>query len=148
MIRVFKKKSKDNQKVTTNTVNKRENKTKERKCSIRFKYIASKIIVSYGIAIALMAVCMLFFVSRANSFNTQYEEVLSNLKKLNYIRESAQSQSGHFMSLCITEKNIEESGEDVVLEYAVLDKDVEVSQGKHLIGQDTYPLPVAKGTLV
>lgn len=38
--------------------------------------------------------------------------------------------------------------EDVVLEYAVLDKDVEVSQGKHLIGQDTYPLPVSKGTLV
>ena len=63
----------------------KENKMKgERGGSLRFKHIASKIIISYGIAIALMAVCMIFFVSRANSFNTQYEEVLSNLKKLNY----------------------------------------------------------------
>ena len=39
-------------------------------------------------------------------------------------------------------------GEDVVLEYAVLDKDVEVTQGKRLIGQDSYPVPVEKGTII
>lgn len=39
-------------------------------------------------------------------------------------------------------------GEDVVLEYAVLDKDVEVTSGKHLIGQNTYPVPVAKSTVI
>ena len=116
MKKVLKKKDKDKQKVTTTFVNEKESKTKKKGFSVRFKYIATKIIVSYGIAIALMAVCMIFFVSRANSFNTQYEEVLSNLKKLNYIRENAQSQSGHFMSLCITEENIEKSGEDVILE--------------------------------
>ena len=116
MKKVLKKKDKDKQKVTTTFVNEKESKTKKKGFSVRFKYIASKIIVSYGIAIALMAVCMIFFVFRANSFNTQYEEVLSNLKKLNYIRENAQSQSGHFMSLCITEENIEKSGEDVILE--------------------------------
>lgn len=38
--------------------------------------------------------------------------------------------------------------EDVMLEYVVLDKDVEVTAGKRLICQDSYPLPVAKGTVI
>lgn len=39
-------------------------------------------------------------------------------------------------------------GENVHIEYVVLDKEVEVSDGKQLIGQETYPLPVSKGTNV
>lgn len=39
-------------------------------------------------------------------------------------------------------------GEDVTLEYVVLDKDVEITQGKRLIGQDSYPVPVSKGTVM
>lgn len=38
--------------------------------------------------------------------------------------------------------------EDVVLEYAVLDKEVCVTKGKKLIGQGNYPIPVAKGIVV
>ena len=34
------------------------------------------------------------------------------------------------------------------LEYVVLDKGVSVSANKTLIGQDSYPLPVAKGTVI
>ncbi|MBR0277383.1 MAG: glucose-1-phosphate adenylyltransferase subunit GlgD, partial [Clostridia bacterium] len=34
------------------------------------------------------------------------------------------------------------------LEYVVLDKDVKVSENKTLIGQESYPLPVAKGTVI
>ena len=34
------------------------------------------------------------------------------------------------------------------LEYVVLDKGVTVSENKTLIGQESYPLPVAKGTIV
>ena len=37
-------------------------------------------------------------------------------------------------------------GEGSQLEYVVLDKSVTVSNNKTLIGQDSYPLPVAKGT--
>lgn len=39
-------------------------------------------------------------------------------------------------------------GEDVILEYVVLDKDVEVTNGKRLTGQDSYPLPISKGTII
>lgn len=38
--------------------------------------------------------------------------------------------------------------ENVVLEYAVLDKEVRVTEGKKLIGQENYPIPVAKGIVV
>lgn len=38
--------------------------------------------------------------------------------------------------------------EDAHLEYAVLDKEVELTAGKRLIGQESYPLPVAKGTVI
>jgi len=38
--------------------------------------------------------------------------------------------------------------EEAHLEYAVLDKTVRVSANKTLIGQDSYPLPVAKGTVI
>lgn len=38
--------------------------------------------------------------------------------------------------------------EDVILEYAVLDKEVRVTSGKKLIGQENYPVPVAKGIIV
>ena len=34
------------------------------------------------------------------------------------------------------------------LEYVVLDKGVKVSENKTLIGQESYPLPVAKGTVI
>ena len=34
------------------------------------------------------------------------------------------------------------------LEYVVLDKSVTVNENKTLIGQDSYPLPVAKGTVI
>ena len=37
-------------------------------------------------------------------------------------------------------------GEGSQLEYVVLDKSVTVGNNKTLIGQDSYPLPVAKGT--
>lgn len=38
--------------------------------------------------------------------------------------------------------------EDVILEYVVLDKEVRVTAGRKLIGQENYPLPVAKGTVI
>lgn len=38
--------------------------------------------------------------------------------------------------------------EDVNLEYVVLDKEVEITAGRKLVGQESYPLPVAKGTLI
>lgn len=38
--------------------------------------------------------------------------------------------------------------ENAKLEYVVLDKDVKITQGKTLVGQDSYPLPVAKGTAI
>ena len=39
-------------------------------------------------------------------------------------------------------------GENVTIEYVVLDKEVEITDGKQLIGQENYPLPVAKGTVI
>lgn len=38
--------------------------------------------------------------------------------------------------------------EDVLLEYAVLDKEVRITAGRKLIGQENYPLPVGKGTII
>ncbi len=38
--------------------------------------------------------------------------------------------------------------EDVSLEYVVLDKEVTITAGKKLMGQESYPLPVGKGTVI
>ena len=38
--------------------------------------------------------------------------------------------------------------EDALLEYAVLDKEVTITTGKKLVGQETYPVPVSKGTII
>ncbi|MBO5059560.1 MAG: glucose-1-phosphate adenylyltransferase subunit GlgD [Clostridia bacterium] len=38
--------------------------------------------------------------------------------------------------------------EDALLEYVVLDKEVEITAARKLIGQENYPLPVAKGTVI
>lgn len=39
-------------------------------------------------------------------------------------------------------------GENVTIEYVVLDKEVEITDGKQLIGQESYPLPVSKGAVI
>ena len=38
--------------------------------------------------------------------------------------------------------------EDVQLDYVVLDKEVTITAGKKLMGQENYPLPVGKGTVI
>lgn len=38
--------------------------------------------------------------------------------------------------------------EDVSLEYVVFDKEVNIEKGKMLVGQKSYPIPIAKGSLV
>ncbi len=38
--------------------------------------------------------------------------------------------------------------EGAVLEYAVLDKEVKITAGKSLIGQENYPVPVSKGSII
>lgn len=39
-------------------------------------------------------------------------------------------------------------GENVTIEYVVMDKEVEISDGKNIIGQESYPLPVSKGSVI
>jgi len=39
-------------------------------------------------------------------------------------------------------------GENVCIEYVVMDKEVEISDGKKIIGQESYPLPVSKGSII
>ncbi len=38
--------------------------------------------------------------------------------------------------------------EDALLEYVVFDKEVRITAGKKLVGQENYPLPVSKGTVI
>jgi len=55
------------------------------------------------------------------------------------VKEGAVVKNSILMQNDVIEENVE-------LEYVVFDKQVKVSEGKKLIGQGSYPLPVAKGT--
>lgn len=56
-------------------------------------------------------------------------------------------KKGAVVKNCILMQGVD-VGENVNIEYVVLDKEVKISDGKQLIGQETYPLPVSKGTLI
>ncbi len=57
------------------------------------------------------------------------------------IKKGAVVKNSIIMQDCVIESN-------VTLDYVVLDKEVTIGEGKTLIGQESYPVPIAKGAIV
>ncbi len=81
--------------------------------------IAKKLLLVFGITMAAMLVMMIVFIMKVWGYNGQYQEMLENVYKINYIKTESLAQPNRMMSVCISQKNIEESGEVVIADTMV-----------------------------
>ncbi len=73
--------------------------------------IAKKLLLVFGITMAAVLIMMIVFIIKVWGYNSQYKEMLENVYKINYIKTESLAQPNRMMSVCISQKNIEESGE-------------------------------------
>lgn len=78
--------------------------------------ISTKILGVFGITMFCMLVLIVFFIVKSLGYNQQYQEILENVNKINYIKTEISAQPNRMMSLCMMQKDIEESGETKVVE--------------------------------
>ncbi len=95
--------------------------------------IAKKLLSVFGITMTVMLIMMIVFIMKVWKFNLQYQEMLENVYKVNYIKTESLAQPNRMMSVCIGQKEIEESGE-IVIAYTMLQYLAEVSES---IGDDS-----------
>lgn len=95
--------------------------------------IAKKLLSVFGITMTVMLIMMIVFIMKVWKFNLQYQEMLENVYKVNYIKTESLAQPNRMMSVCIGQKEIEESGE-IVIAYTMMQYLAEVSES---IGDDS-----------
>lgn len=94
--------------------------------------ISTKILGVFGIAMFCMLVLIVFFIVKSLGYNKQYQEILENVNKINYIKTEISAQPNRMMSLCMMQKDVEESGEAQIVETMIAYLD-EISES---IGED------------
>ncbi len=94
--------------------------------------ISTKLLGVFGVTMFSMLVLIVVFIVKALGYNQEYQAVLENVNKINYIKTEISAQPNRLMSLCMMQKNVEESGETVIVETMLKDLD-EISQS---IGTD------------
>lgn len=77
--------------------------------------ISKKILMVFSFIMVTMMCLMIYFISNAMNYNQQYEDILANVYKINYIKTETLNQPNRLMSLCMSQANIEESGEMEIL---------------------------------
>lgn len=78
--------------------------------------IAFKLLSVFGATVFAFFILMIVFITKVIGYNSQYQEILSSVYKINYIKTESITQPNRMMSLCLGQKNIEESGEIVITE--------------------------------
>ncbi|MDD2970687.1 MAG: methyl-accepting chemotaxis protein [Lachnospiraceae bacterium] len=93
------------------SVNGKENmgNRKKRKTSI-----GGKLLTVFGLSMCMLLLMMVVFMIKVIGYNQQYQEILSSVYKINYIKAESLAQPNRLMSLCMGEKNVAESGENLV----------------------------------
>lgn len=81
--------------------------------------IAKKLLLVFGITMGAMLIMMIVFIVKVWGYNGQYQEMLENVYKINYIKTESLAQPNRMMSVCLSQKNIEESGEVVIADTMV-----------------------------
>ncbi len=86
------------------------NKREKSKKGLQFT-LSAKITVMFGIIIMIMLVPLLLLIQYSNNYINQYDKVLSNISKLNYIETTTAAQPQRILNYCIINTNINSSGE-------------------------------------
>ncbi len=96
------------------------------------KSISAKVLGVYGITMFCILVLFIVFMSKSFGYNREYQNVLENVNRINYIKTEISAQPNRLMSLCMMNKNVEESGEIEIVETMLANLD-EISES---IGSD------------
>ncbi len=85
--------------------------------------ISTKLLGVFGITMLSMLILIVIFIVKALGYNQEYQTVLENVNKINYIKTEISAQPNRLMSLCMMQNNVEESGETAVVETMLKDLD-------------------------
>lgn len=80
-----------------------------------YQSVASRIVIMFSLVIVAMLAMLIVLMSRAVSFNTQYADILTCVNMVNEIKNEALDQPARLSSHCVTQKSIEESGEEAII---------------------------------
>ncbi len=78
--------------------------------------IGKRIILIIAFVAAVLLSLLIYFVKASYDFSLQYEQILDNLVKINYINSKTENQAKIIGNLCLFSQNIEESGEVEVID--------------------------------
>lgn len=73
--------------------------------------LRAKITMMFGIIIFIMLMPLLLLMFYSNNYINRYDQVLSNISKIDYIKTTTDAQPQRILNYCIINKNINESGE-------------------------------------
>lgn len=121
-----------------------KNSETERKKGLRFT-LSAKITVMFTIVIAIMLIPMLSLMVYSNDYINRYDQILSNINKIDYIKTTTDAQPQRILNNCLINKNINDSGEGeqiaLMLQY--------ISDIKYAIGSDeAYAQNLAQANVV
>lgn len=97
-----------------NMVMRKKKKPEKRKKDHRTCSIAGKLLAVFGTMMFALFLLMVVFMIKVVGYNQQYQEILSCVYKINYIKTESITQPNRLMSLCLGQKSIGESGEDEI----------------------------------
>lgn len=87
-----------------------KNKNKSNKKRLQFT-LGGKITVMFGIIIFIMLIPLLLLMFYSNNYINRYDQVLSNINKIDYIKTTTDAQPQRILNYCLINKNINDSGE-------------------------------------
>ncbi|HOO28319.1 MAG TPA: HAMP domain-containing protein, partial [Lachnospiraceae bacterium] len=85
--------------------------------------ISLKLLGVFGITMFFMLLLMIVFFAKALGYNQEYQQVLENVNKINYIKTEISEQPNRMMSLCMMQNNVGESGEVEIVKTMLADLD-------------------------
>lgn len=107
--------------------------------------LSAKIIAMFTAVIVIMLIPMLWLMTYSNKYINRYNQVLSNVSKIDYIKMTTETQPQRIINDCLINKNISSSGEGekiaLMLQY--------ISDIKYEIGSDeAYAQNLEQATVV
>ena len=107
------------------------NQQSEKKTGFRFS-IRIKITLMFATIIVLMLIPVFLLMRYSNNYINRYDEVLSNINKIDSILTETASQPQRILNYCITNENIKDSGESEKIAEMIQ----YISDIKYAIGTD------------
>lgn len=91
-----------------------------------------KITIMFGVIIIIMLIPLLLLLFYSNNFIKRYDNVISNVSKIDYIKTTTDTQPQRILNYCLINKNVEESGESDMIVHMMQ----YIAEIKNEIGSD------------